>query len=167
MDSCAPMLQDSLLISTSNPLENNIATFQNTGRKRGPVTKRRFQKGTFIKDANGSTYVKYYVDELGPDGTATKQVKKFIGNIDQMSERTARREHARLMEDVNFKRGSVAPPPKGQSFVANGGRRSDPISLLLPCASAKVISVRTSYPNSNTTCCRRLEFTSSSNLQPT
>jgi integrase len=105
----------------SNPqtLENGVsATLQNTGQKRGPVPKRRFQEGTFIKDRNGSMYVKYYIDVVGPDGApTTKQVKKFLGNISQISERSARREYARIMEDVNAKRGSVAPAPKGQSFT--------------------------------------------------
>jgi integrase len=55
---------------------------------------------------------------VGPDGApTTKQVKKFLGKILETSERAARREHARIMEDVNFKRGSVAPTPKGQSFA--------------------------------------------------
>ena len=60
----------------------------------------------------------YYVDVVQPDGeTTTKQVKKCLGNIAQVSERAARREHARIMEDVNFKRGSIAPVPKGQTFA--------------------------------------------------
>jgi len=53
----------------------------------------------------------YYID--GPDGT-TKQVKKCLG---KMSERAAQREHARILEEVNLKRGSIAPVPKGQSFA--------------------------------------------------
>jgi integrase len=69
-------------------------------------------------EANGGMYSKFCIDADGPDGsTVTKQVKKFLGNVSQMSERTARREHARIMEDVNFKRGSTAPAPKGRTFA--------------------------------------------------
>ena len=69
-------------------------------------------------EANGGFYSQFYIDAVGPDGaTVTKQVKKFLGNISQMSERAARREHARIMDDVNFKRGSIAPAPKGRTFA--------------------------------------------------
>jgi integrase len=62
-------------------------------------------------------YSMHYIDAVGADGTvATKQVKRFLGNISQMSERAARREHARTMVDVNLRRGSVAPAVKGQTF---------------------------------------------------
>lgn len=63
-------------------------------------------------------YSQHYVDAVGPDGSvATKQVKRFIGNLATMSERAARREHDRIMQDVNFERGSIAPVPKGQTFA--------------------------------------------------
>jgi integrase len=63
-------------------------------------------------------YSQHYVDAVRPDGSAvTKQVKKFIGNLQTMSERAARREHDRIMQDVNLKRGSLAPVPKGQTFA--------------------------------------------------
>jgi len=62
-------------------------------------------------------YSMHYLDVEQPDGLlATKQVKRFIGNLSQMSERAARSEHARIMEEVNRKRGSVRPAPKGQTF---------------------------------------------------
>lgn len=54
----------------------------------------------------------FYIDADGK----SKRVKQFIGNLDQMSERAARREHARILEDVNRRRGSVAPVYKGQTF---------------------------------------------------
>jgi integrase len=54
----------------------------------------------------------FYIDADGK----SKRVKHFIGNLDQMSERAAQREHARIMEDVNRRRGSVAPAYKGQTF---------------------------------------------------
>jgi integrase len=79
------------------------------------VPKRRFQKGCFVKQSNGSFYSMYYIDD--PDGS-TKRVKKCLGNINEgMSERTARREHARIIDEVNHKRGSIAPVPKHQSFA--------------------------------------------------
>lgn len=60
----------------------------------------------------------HYIDVIGSDGAiATKQVKQFIGNVNTISERAARREHTRIMEDVNHKRGSIAPIPKGQTFA--------------------------------------------------
>src|SRR4029077_28472 len=87
------------------------------GTRRGPVPRRRFQKGAFIKVKDGGMYSMHYIDVVSPDGTtATKQRKQFIGNIRDMSERAARREHALIMEKVNLDRGSVAPVVKGQSF---------------------------------------------------
>jgi len=63
-------------------------------------------------------YSMHYIDVERPDGSfATKQVKRFIGNLSQMSERAARSEHARIMAEVNLKRGSVRPAPKGQTFA--------------------------------------------------
>jgi integrase len=63
-------------------------------------------------------YSMHYVNAERPDGTtATKQVKRFLGNLSQMSERAARREHARIMEEVNQSRGSVMPLVKGQTFA--------------------------------------------------
>jgi integrase len=106
------------LIRATQPLESQSATLLNAGLKRGPVTKRRFQKGCFITDKNGGMYSKHYIDVIGSDGsTTTKQAMRFIGNLKQMSERAARREHARIMEEVNANRGSVAPVPKGQTFA--------------------------------------------------
>ena len=82
------------------------------------MPRRRFQKGSFVIEKNGGMYSSHYVDAVGSDGLPyTKQVKQFIGNLSQMSERAARREHSRIMEAVNLKRGSIAPIPKGQSFA--------------------------------------------------
>lgn len=58
-------------------------------------------------------YSMFYIDA---DDGKTKQVKKFLGRVEEMSERTARREHARIMEEVNRKRGSLAPALRGQTF---------------------------------------------------
>jgi hypothetical protein len=63
-------------------------------------------------------YSVHYIDVERSDGTsATKQVKRFVGNLKTMSERAARREHAKIMEQVNLERDSIAPAPKGQSFA--------------------------------------------------
>src|SRR5256885_16042180 len=50
-------------------------------------------------------YSMFYVGAERPDLT------------NQISERAARREHARGMEDVNLKRGSMAPVLKGQTLA--------------------------------------------------
>jgi integrase len=93
------------------------ATPLNTGR-RGPVAKRRFQKGCFqLKD--GVAYSFYYEDFERPDGSLeTRKTRHLIGRVggEAMSERAARREHDRIMQDVNRKRGSVARPVKGIGF---------------------------------------------------
>ena len=85
--------------------------------KRGPVARRRFQRGSFIKEVNGGMYSVHYIDVEQPDGSlATKQVKRFMGNLSYMSERAARQAHAKTMEEVNHKRGNVAPVRRGQTL---------------------------------------------------
>jgi integrase len=88
-----------------------VATSSSTG-KRGPVARRRFQKGCFVVEGQ-RMYSMFYVDK----GGTSKRVKHFIGRVGEMSERAARREHARIMEDVNRRRGSVAPAYRGQTFA--------------------------------------------------
>jgi integrase len=92
------------------------ATPQST-RERGIVPKRRFQKGC-LQVKNGMAYTFYYEDVETPDGgLMTRKVRQFIGRVPaDMSERAAQREHARIMEIVNNKRGSVAPTVKGKTF---------------------------------------------------
>ena len=96
-----------------------IATPLATGGKRGPVAKRRFQKGCFqVRD--GKAYTFYYEDCQIGDGTlASRKVRHFIGHVGPggMSDRAARREHDRIMQEVNRKRGSVAPATPGLSFA--------------------------------------------------
>jgi integrase len=94
------------------------ATPLDTDRKRGPVAKRRFQKGSFVIK-NGMAYSFYYEDVQQPDGLlASRRVRHPIGRIseDGLSERAARREHDRMMQAVNAKRGSMAPAIKGRTF---------------------------------------------------
>lgn len=81
------------------------------------MPKRRFQKGCLqIKD--GMAYTFYYEDVETPNGAlTTRKVRHFIGRVPaEMSERAASQEHARIMEIVNRKRGSVAPTVKGRAF---------------------------------------------------
>jgi integrase len=59
-------------------------------------------------------YSMFYVDDANG---RSKRVKQFLGKRNQMSERTARREHSRILENVNRRRGSVAPAYKGQTFA--------------------------------------------------
>jgi integrase len=67
---------------------------------------------------NGNGYSYFYEDAKQADGSlATRKVRHFIGRIPtDMSERSGRREHDRLMHAVNQKRGSVAPAVRGQTF---------------------------------------------------
>src|SRR6266481_6073224 len=89
------------------------------GPKRGPVAKRRFQKGRF-EIVNGAAYSLYYEDVQQPDGSTTsRRARHSLGKISPngMSERSARREHDRRMQEINRKRGSVAPASRGQTFA--------------------------------------------------
>ena len=89
---------------------------EGTGRKRGPVPKRRFQKGSFQMQ-NGRAYTLFYEDVERPDGTITTQrARHLIGDLSIMSERAARREHDLFMAEVNRRRGSVPVPIKGGTF---------------------------------------------------
>lgn len=57
-------------------------------------------------------YSLFYDDIQLADGSLeTRRVRRFIGNLESMSERAARREHERIMHQINSKRGSVAPAP--------------------------------------------------------
>src|SRR6202162_2550450 len=112
------------------------ATPSATG-KRGPVAKRWFQKGCFVVEDN-RMYSMFYVDE----GGKSKRIKQLIGKVGDMSERAARREHARVMEDVNRRRGSAAPAFKGQTFadVTQLWRRA-----IAPNLSPSTVRQRESY----------------------
>jgi integrase len=86
-----------------------------------------------------------YEDCQQPDGSmATRKVRHFIGRVgtDGMSERAARREHDRIMQEVNRKRGSVAPTIHGQTFIdaVNAWRRA-----IAPNLSPSTVRQRESY----------------------
>lgn len=98
-------------------LKSHTVTPLDAGRKRGPALRRRFQKGCFRLES-GRAYSYFYEDDKRSDGTlVTRKVRHLIGSVPaDLSERAARREHARLMQAVNLKRGSVAPAIRGTSF---------------------------------------------------
>lgn len=75
--------------------------------------RRRFQNGVFVIEGS-RFYSVYYAD--AEDGK-TKRVKQRIGSGEAMSERAARREHARIMENINRERGSLAPVFRDQTFA--------------------------------------------------
>jgi hypothetical protein len=115
--SVSSLQQTSPSFAFENAKSNGItstATPLSTGRKRGPVAKRRFQKGCFVTEPDGRMYSMFYMDDASGQ---SKRVKQFLGKSGQMSERAALREHARIMEDVNRRRGSVAPAYRSQSFA--------------------------------------------------
>ena len=87
-------------------------------KKRGPVAKRRFQKGRF-EIVNGVAYTLYYEDVVQPDGsTESRRARHTLGRIgkDAISERSAWKEHSDFMQAVNLKRGWIAPAKTGQTF---------------------------------------------------
>ena len=87
-----------------------------TGRKRGPVAKRRYQEGLFRRE-NGHFYSFFYRDKAMPDGaTRSRLVRINLGKIGAISELSARREHDRLRQQINRERGSVPTAPKGEAF---------------------------------------------------
>src|SRR3989441_11150714 len=93
-------------VDVSTPAPIITATLsEGTGRKRGPVPKRRFQKGSFQMQ-NGRAYTLFYEDVERPDGTITTQrARHLIGDLSIMSERSALREDDLLMAEVNRRRG--------------------------------------------------------------
>jgi hypothetical protein len=83
-----------------SPIESILppATPSIAGTKRGPVPKRRFQKGTFVK--RGDNWVGMWrVDTLQPDGTTKREQRSrtFTG----LSERAARAVFQPILHAVN------------------------------------------------------------------
>ncbi len=91
-----------------------------------------------MTEPDGRMYSMFYIDSDGQ----SKRVKQFIGKRGQMSERAARREHDCIMQDVNRRRGSVAPAYLGQSFaeVTELWRRA-----IAPNLSPSTVRQRESY----------------------
>jgi integrase len=115
----APHPSENLLPRLTGSGNLSAATPPNHGPKRGPVAKRRFQKGCFQLN-DGKAYSFYYEDFQQSDGAlGTRKVRHLIGPVGPsgISERAARREHDRIMQEVNRKRGSVPPAVKGKTFA--------------------------------------------------
>jgi integrase len=103
------------------------------------VAKRRFQKGCFRVE-QGVAYSYFYEDAA--DGS-TRKVRHRIGCVPaELSERSARREHARIMHTVNQNRGSVAPAIRGKSF---GDAVAAWRSAIAPNLSPATVRQRESY----------------------
>ena len=104
-------------LGVATPATITTATHsEGTGRKRGPVPKRRFQKGSF-QVQKGKAYTLFYRDIERPDGTTTtERTRHLIGDLSVMSERAARREHDLFMVEVNRRRGSIPAPIRGETF---------------------------------------------------
>jgi integrase len=115
---------------------------EGTGQKRGPVPKRRFQKGSF-QVQYGSAYTLFYKDAEKPDGTITTgRARHFIGDVSVMSERAARREHDLFIAEINRRQGSVPVPIKGETFQdAVDAWRQD----VAPQLSPSTVTQRESY----------------------
>jgi integrase len=101
------------------------------------VPKRRYQAGCF-QVRNGKAYTLYYTD----NGDRTERVRHFIGSLEEMSERAARREHDLFMAEVNRQRGSVPVPHRGETFLdaVNVWRRD-----VAPALSPATVRQRESY----------------------
>ena len=84
----------------SSPIESILptATPSIAGTKRGPVPKRRFQKGTFVK-RRGNWVGMWRVDTIQPDGTIKREQRSqtFLG----LSERAARAKFQPILDAVN------------------------------------------------------------------
>lgn len=91
-----------------------VATPSIAGTKRGPVPKRRFQKGTFIK--RGDNWVGMWrIDVLQPDGTTKREQRSqtFVG----LSERAARATFQPILDAVNAANQATPPVPKTSDKV--------------------------------------------------
>ena len=91
------------------------ATPSVAGTKRGPVPKRRFQKGTFVKRGNNWVGM-WRVDTLQPDGTMKREQRSrtFVG----LSERAARATFQPILDAVNAANRATPPVPKTSDTVA-------------------------------------------------
>jgi integrase len=90
------------------------ATPSIAGTKRGPVPKRRFQRGTFVKRADNWVGM-WRVDTLQPDGTTKREQRcqTFLG----LSERAARAAFQPILDAVNAANHATPPVPKTSDTV--------------------------------------------------
>ena len=104
----------------SSPIESILptATPSIAGTKRGPVPKRRFQKGTFVK-RRGNWVRMWRVDTIQPDGTIKREQRSqtFLG----LSERAARAKFQPILDAVNAANHATPPVPKTSDTVAKAG----------------------------------------------
>jgi hypothetical protein len=84
---------------------------ETTVRKRGPVARRRFQKGCFVTDNAGRMYSIFYADVDGK----TKQVRKYFGNSKEMREHAAKElgRYRRCFSGKTLQAGALAKGPRG------------------------------------------------------
>src|SRR5215813_13345939 len=101
----------------SSPIESILptATPSIAGTKRGPVPKRRFQKGTFVK-RRGNWVGMWRVDTMQPDGTTRREQRNqtFLG----LSERAARAKFQPILDAVNALKHATPPVPKTSDNLA-------------------------------------------------
>jgi hypothetical protein len=99
-----------------SPIESILptATPSIAGTKRGPVPKRRFQKGTFVK-RRGNWVGMWRVDTLQPDGTVRREQRSqtFRG----LSERGARAAFQPILDAVNAANHATPSVPKTSDTV--------------------------------------------------
>ena len=100
----------------SSPIESILPTTTPSiaGTKRGPVPKRRFQKGTFVKRGNNWVGM-WRIDTLQPDGTTKREQRSqtFVG----LSERAARAAFQPILDAVNAANHATPPVPKTSDTV--------------------------------------------------
>ena len=106
---------------TSPPHRDNVflATPSIAGTKRGPVPKRRFQKGTLVK-RRGNWVGMWRIDVLQPDGATKREQRSqtFIG----LSERAARAAFQPILDTVNAANHATPPVPKTSDTVEKAVR---------------------------------------------
>lgn len=113
-----------------------LATSLKRGLK-GPMAKRRYQEGTFRRE-NGHYYSFFYRDRKMPDGTTRSVKERFDhGEVGDVSELSARREHDRLRQAINRERGSVPSAPKGETFADAANAYTESIAPHLACSTAR------------------------------
>ncbi len=132
--------RDAILSSTGDVSDTSHAT-PPPGR-RGPVPKRRYQEGTFRLE-NGHYYSFFYRDRQQQDGTTRSVFARIdLGEVDKVSELSARREHDRLRQQINRERGSVPTAPKGETFNEVAANY---MTMIGPHLSKATVRQRTSH----------------------
>jgi integrase len=80
------------------------------------VAKRRYQEG-LLKKEKGHFYSFFYRDRQMPDGSTRSVFTRIhLGQVGEISDLSARREHDRLRQLIHRERGSVPTAPRGETF---------------------------------------------------